>query len=148
MGKGTRYPKICAANTEGKLSALCRMKARTLSAVSTQEVGKVPKAGQHAPLPAEGLQGSSKGRLRGAEFNTVKPNHIHALTAHTLGTHTAHTHSTHSQHTQHTLTAHTAHTPHTHSTHSQHTLTAHTAHTAHTHGTQLTTHTAHAHSIG
>ena len=46
------------------------------------------------------LQGSSKGQLQGGEFNTIKPNHIHTLTAHTLGTHTAHT-----QYTQFTLAA-------------------------------------------
>ena len=68
------------------------------------------------------LQGSSKGQLRGGEFNTIKPNHIHTLTAHTLGTHSTHsqhthnTHSTHSQHTAHTHSTHTIHTAHTHST--------------------------------
>lgn len=63
-GKGTCYPKMCAANTEGKCSALCRMKTRTFSAVSTQEAGKVPKAGQQAPLLAVELKDPARATSR------------------------------------------------------------------------------------
>ena len=59
-------------------------------------------------------QGSSMGQLLGGGFNTIKPNHTHTLTAHTLGTPSARTHSTHTIHTAHT------HDTHIHSTHSIH----------------------------